>query len=451
MPKVEQRLVLLAGPHKSGLSKVHRFFRRHISNHPEERSYLGKTTLEDWTWPVYPYAVFSEEDEDYDRNPFDDLVRINPSLSFLEQQDQRRALLSTILAVWGHGRVDPDRLSPYSKFTLPARVNHMILGTPEFGRFGATPYSHRDGLAMIQTLMQILQPMESTIVVIYPTPRYWHWLSLVTKLVGRRATYHQFICDSYMTWDHGEQKLYYNLSWEYLHSISNPLGLVQDLVNRGWNVTLIETNINGLSSVNTTLTQLIACQVMKVPCTPDGEIERNESTLEYLQGNESIALLGNESKRKETLPTVDPDEYIDYAVRSGLTHHQIQQMEEWFRHRDCSYQHTLQHHPRLTVLFQAETSKLWSNCSKTWHHYSTPVPLADTTWFSQLLQAQLNCSKNIQAIQVVFPQSSGNAVVPVLIGMVLLLGATIVVLLRRWLLPKRRGIIPTQDRLNIVF
>lgn len=111
---------------------------------------------------------------------------------------------------------------------------------------------------------------------------------------------------------------------------SNPLESVQKLVDRGYLTHLID--MEGVAKAEKDISHVIACEILQVPCTNG-----------WVDGVETDIISANQRKGS-----------------SYLTNSQLQEMEELFRIRDCSYQEQLINHERLVILHQ---DALWKNCT----------------------------------------------------------------------------------------
>jgi hypothetical protein len=137
-----QRLVVFCGPHISESLAVRQFFVKHANNGNSEKLPAFQT----WTWPFYPRAKHPDA--------FSELVLYHHSESTSANDDRKRELWSTILAVWGHRRIHNHNHHHNYNY------DHMILGTEEFDRLPPTPFTQRNGIAALQRLVELTQPPE---------------------------------------------------------------------------------------------------------------------------------------------------------------------------------------------------------------------------------------------------------------------------------------------------
>ena len=302
--------MLFAGPHKSASSSVQEFFMRYASN---QKSKEKHPALINWTWPYNPR-----------RGMFLPRKGFAPLVSRYENEDLRFALYKKIYRLWNN-----------------ATFGNIILGSEEFDRFGATPWSHRNSSLAIRDILQFTRPRDFRIVVNYRTPRHEQWISIWKQLTRTELlAYKDYLCE-----------FEYLRIWEYLDSVANPLGLVQHFRKQGWNVTLID--MMGVARDRRDVAHVVACEVLKVPCH-DG----------WLDGPEQIF---------QNTKSGDP----------GVSDQQLIEMEWLFRLRDCAYRESLEQDPGLQILHRYS---LWHGCPE-----SAPKSLLNTTLLLNLLQNQVGC------------------------------------------------------------
>jgi hypothetical protein len=316
-PNQNQRLVLFVGPHKSASTSIQNFFVEHASN--DYKHHHRDAAFENWTWPFWPYAMHP--------NAFAELV-INFRKRDAAWHDERRAeLYYTVGVVW------------------ETSGNNVIIGEEEFDRMGYTPFSNRNGLRVLQNLIDFLEPPRLDIVVNYRTPRSAHWIS-IWKQLTQGSSYEGLVC--------GARK-----PWEHLNSVGNPLGIVQTLLSKGLlNVTLID--MGGVERAKLDISHVIACDVLNVPCE-DG----------WVEGLNRTGLRANERNH-------DP----------GLTSKQIEEIEWVLRQRDCAYMRSLESYigNGLTILHR---DTLWRDCDEA--PIEIQQQLQNTTFLHFLLQSQIDC------------------------------------------------------------
>jgi hypothetical protein len=346
MPELqEHRLVLFAGP--SAGPSIRNFFIQHATNGEREDPL---DSLTNWTWPYHPRAN--------DVNAFADLLG-DRSVSFAVNQDRRRELLSTLLAVWGHARTDPERHN-HEHYLIPYDVNNVFLGHEEWARFGETPLSKLNGMDAIQTVLDLLQPKDFSIVVTHAAKLSEHWLSLVEPFASV-TSYRDFVCSSYTSWDQGSIRLFEKAHSEYANSVANPLGLAVELRKHGWPVVLVD--LEGVATAGLDPAHTIACEILNAPC--------HEGWVKGLSRQPSAV------HPQATRPM------------TGLSQVQLDEIEWIFRQRECAYRHILWDDAGVQILQRGNS--IWADCSTKPTEWQRS--LLNTTTFLEELYAQVGCSK----------------------------------------------------------
>lgn len=209
---------------------------------------------------------------------------------------------------------------------------HLVLGSEEFDRFGTLPWSNWNGPVALKAVQDRLRSPRFDVVVNFRAPRQAHWMSIYKQLnlLDSRAnlstrSYEEMICEA------SERE------WEYLDSVSNPLGEVDamlDVLSPETRFVLVD--LAGVAAQQLDVSHVIACKVLRVPCTD------NETWVKGLPHEEHHK---NRSTDRSTLPR----ELLDEV-----------EIEWLFRQRDCLYRHRLKDHERVTILYN---HTIWEYCS----------------------------------------------------------------------------------------
>lgn len=387
-----RRMVVFAGPHKSASSSVQELFMKHASTRaPSDdpswkiQEHPHHPSLENWTWPWNP-----RRRSYLPRKGFAPLVT--------EEIGFHKLIWKTITEIW-----------------QTYETHNLIWGTEELDRFGKVPWSGRDGIEAIRGVQRaIIANASSTItatdvvdanddhsqkdhlevVVNYRRPRSGQWISIwkqLTRTQKTNQTYGAFLCNP---------KEYQRI-WEYLDCVSNPMGLVQALLDAPptasfnddndntqanspvvsesmtlpWKVHLLD--MQGIANEDRDVGHVLACDVLGVPCTED-----------------------------HWLPQITNRPIVKNAKQGhpGLTPQDMTDVEWVFLQRDCAYQQSFakaQKEDRLTLHY-ADT--LWEACQE--HKPSVATHnaytlFANTTFLLSLLQGQMGCgsteTSNIKA------------------------------------------------------
>eukprot|EP00980_Cylindrotheca_fusiformis_P018464 scaffold6103_cov116-Cylindrotheca_fusiformis.AAC.10 len=322
-----KRVVVFAGPHKSASSTIQEFLIQYCTG---RRLYQHHRAFDDWRWP----SVEGINSKVPDR-------KILSRLVYNETKDE--ALIRAIKAAIAR---------TYRSYS------NMVLGSEELDRFGAVPWSGRNGIKVVQDLEKLLNHPHLEIVLNYRTPRQKQWVSIWKQLsildvaVEGKAdsTYSEWICT-----DHKR-------AWEYLDCVANPLGLAEAfLTSLSPLATVKLIDMGGVSKQNLDISHASACSILNVPC--------NNGT--WVAGLEGRALMVNQKKK----PKKDISSIVAREMRWVLNQ------------RDCLYQASLEAHSNFEVLYR---DSLWEDCSD-----SNLLPeLSNTTFLLELLKSQFGCASD---------------------------------------------------------
>ena len=368
----ERRMVVLLGPHKSASSSVQEFFVIHASG-GRKGDRLHHPSLFNWTWP------FIARRRSYlTRKGFAPLVT--------EEVGFHGRIWKIMRKVWNGSTAATADINTTTGTDLPAQSQqkHMIWGSEELDRFGPTPWSHRNGLQVIQQAVQRMPPTRLDLVVNYRRPRQDHWLSIWKQLYRKTtdnkvSSYATFLCDP-----DDQVRI-----WEYLDCVANPLGLVTALLEAFPSTTTSTTttvhllDMQGIAALHRDVGHVVACDILQVPCTDH-----------------------------HWLPQIDhPIVQNSRSRPSGLTMDQLDDMEWILRYRDCSYRRQLLSPPpppllvaqppgstpnaSASSLFLHYAETLWEGCEEvddddddddSMYRYGR-----NTTWLLEHLQSQVGC------------------------------------------------------------
>jgi hypothetical protein len=361
----DKRLVILAGPHKTASTSTQTFFAKYIGN--RERL-LKLPVFANWTWPWFKEGGFTGT------KGWDKTKVMAQYVLHHHNQTIREEIMKNIVALWQSPPVNnqffwdhPDHLHREYNYGLNFlihqgrhRPQNMILGTEEFDRFGDTPWSQRNGILAMQEIVQALKPSDLTIVVNYRTPRKDHWISIYKQVGSWFGTYDDFMCatcdSKFCLFQDGKDPQYhYKMVWEYLNSVSNPLGLVQELRTHNWKVVLID--MGGVKRDKLDIAHTTACEVMKVACNSSGMVMGVPETFSLFKG------------KKDQLLDDHEHDYLEWLLRQ----------------RDCAYKSRLEGDPGIEVL---HPHSLWENCTEPADVYE---PFLNTTYTLHLIQVKQRC------------------------------------------------------------
>lgn len=349
-------MVVLMGPHKSASSSVQELFLKYASGQSLDHPAFPQAhhpSLEDWIWP---YII--RRRSYLPRKGFAPLVT--------EEIGFHKLIWKTMWNDWN------------SNIT----GHNMVWGSEELDRFGVAPWSHRNGIQAIQQVIDRMPPSQLDLVVNYRQPRQDQWISIWKQLYRKQdssteSSYSNFMCDPMEALR----------IWEYLDCVANPLGLVQAVLSEitppTKNTTTTTTtmtrivvhlmDMQGIESMDRDVGHVIACDVLKVPCTDNHWLPQIEHPI---------------VKNRRSRP-------------SGLTEAQLQDMEWVLQQRDCSYRQELDHAVKNGKLQLHYGDHLWDSCPEddeslsqvTLSHYQ------NTTWLMDLLQSQVGCGSSSMSFE----------------------------------------------------
>jgi hypothetical protein len=266
----KKRLVLFAGPHRSGSTSVEEFFQRYCKGSIKHDK--DSFPLRYWKWPeisqdhakpgVPPYKVFQN-------------LVLEPSMNDPLNMDIMIGI----------------------KEAYDTTQDGIILGTELFDQLGT--YSQYDGMLAMKRIVDYVgltnDPDMVTVVVNYRAPRFDHWESVWKGSVqGTDRTYQDFMC-------HTSQ---YHEKIELLATAANPLQVALESQKQGWNIALMD--MQGIEENGRDVSHTIACSVMGAKCQEsegwvnnhvDETIHNNEAE----DGHDIIELTDEERFKAEEL------------------------------------------------------------------------------------------------------------------------------------------------------
>ena len=225
----------------------------------------------------------------------------------------------------------------------------VILGSLEFDRVGANPYSGYDALWAIERVKQTLRISDDSVTVVlnYRSNRLNH-LSAVWWNHFEAELFRDFICS-----DNQAEK-----RWEWIDTSMNPLKLANAYREQGWNVAMIDQE--GTSSVGEDVVHALACKVMH-------DVDCNSGFINDLK-NESI----------------DPPSTYDIEDLEDV---QRSKLETLLQMRDCYYKSILELDSKFSIV---NKKGLWESCPP--KDASRKLEeLTDTTFFVNATRSILDC------------------------------------------------------------
>lgn len=318
-----RRIVLIAGPHKTGSTSIQNSMYRWMTN--ESNDVVGgeggeggeenknDSILPSWSWPgpniIYDICT-KEAIKEYMHGkifyPFGEALH---GCKF-----GRRAVAASYTC--------GELLDLYKKEFKKKWDDgyNLAIGTEAFDLVG----SFQDGIKIADIIEQM--PTKNlddfTVVLKYRSPRVTHLISWYHECCMNDMTFPTFLVNEMTSFLHRGSR------------IIDSLHLVKKFLDFGLNVTLID--LSGVHEEGYDLSNIIACDVMNAPCT-------NEKTI-----------IGD-----SVLPQIK-------NVKSGgkfasITDEDLGQLERIIRRRDCRFQE-LRKHPKLKILYEKDLSAIMEAC-----------------------------------------------------------------------------------------
>jgi hypothetical protein len=301
----KKRLVLFAGPHRSGSASVEEFFQRYCKGSVKHDK--DSFPMRYWKWPeisqvhakpgIPPYKVFQN-------------LVLEPSMDDPLNMDIMAGI----------------------KEAYDTTQDGIILGTELFDQLGT--YSQYDGMMAMKRIVEhvglINDPAMVTVVVNYRAPRFDHWESVWKGSVeGTDRAYKDFMC----------HPIQYHEKIEMLATAANPLQIALESQKQGWNVAIMD--MQGIQENGRDVSHTIACSVMNAKCqNSDG----------WVNNHVDEAIYNNRAE-------------VGHDIVE-LTDEQRFEAEELLLARDCAYGAVMKEfQANGTADFKVHHDRsLWKNC-----------------------------------------------------------------------------------------
>ena len=333
--EANKRLILFAGPHRTGSSSVEEFFYKYCHG-PQKKDKDG-FPLRYWFWPQVPDTHNKAVGHPGMPQVFQNLVT-DPNMNTPLNKD----IIGAIKTAWEESE------------------SGIILGTEYFDQMGK--YAQYDALTAMKEVVKAVglesDPAYVTVVVNYRSPRFEHWVSVWRGSVeGTTRTYKDFMC-------HTRQ---YHEKMELLSTAVNPLQIAEESMKQSWRVSIMD--MEGLYQAEKDISHTIACNVMDAKCSEEEGWVNNHK-------DEVIKM----NKAEEGHDIVE------------LNDKQRQDAEELLQARDCAYRANMD---KLVEAGKSEYTvhgeySIWQHCSPK-HDFTSYQNLYDVELVFRGLLSQLNC------------------------------------------------------------
>jgi len=336
----EQRIVILAGPHKTASSSV--------QNNLYTWSSVDPQILPNWAWPV-PHEIL--EYCESNANHLNDTFHLN-DIDHLNA----KGFYAIVEAISSGPSRNRPLFRKYSKHTVVGFYRNametawkegynLIIGTESLDFMGSDT---RDGDDMLGKFLNIL-PLKTTddgddgigvwgayetnvtVVVNFRAPRVEHLISVWGQCCEQKITFTEFLIalpDS----DQNVNRM----------RILDSFRLAEIFLKHGLDVVLID--MSGIARDGYDISNVVACDILMASCTETEELVSVE------EGTIPIPEVKNTRKNKGDL--------------GGVTEEQLHRIEKVLRTYDCNYLHVLEY-DNLTVLYNYELKNIMTGCSKT--------------------------------------------------------------------------------------
>ena len=337
-----QRVLLIAGPHKTGSSSIqnnmYNWLVAHESNENNgelnERKTMEKSGnvidndsrhphFQNWSWPapneIFEYSFSGEKKHMHAKifYPFGEALR--------GCRIQERGELKDRLSCNKLLKLCRDKFKEHWK-----QGYNLAIGTEAFDFVGSNkdpiqidnllyqmPWNNKEGGSVIG------QNEDITVVLKYRSPRVMHLKSWWHECCMAKSNFADFLRIEMTRFDDRGSR------------IIDSLQLVERFLDRGLNVVLID--LSGVAAKGYDLSNVIACDVMNIPCT-ENKIVLGESEPPMIKNKKGGGDMGS------------------------ITIAQLKEIEKIIKKRDCSFKH-LANHEKLKVLYSHDFKTTIEQCN----------------------------------------------------------------------------------------
>ena len=336
--EVKQRIILIAGPHKTGSSSIqynmyHWMMKNDTTTDLEnnnDQDEVIQSYFKDWIWPE-PKEIYNKYTGHTHMHhkifyPFGEALLPYCRIGHRKELSQYYTC-EELLDIYrkefqkywdlGYNLAIGTEAFDFVGFTNNngIQIDHLLDQMPwNYENSSLLSSSSSLSSSMDTTKRQHNNIKESiTVVVKYRSPRVKHLISWWHQCCMKQMNFYDFLLEETTNWKYRERG----------SRIIDSLYLVQQYLDHGLKVALIDTS--GVIEKGYDLSNVIACDVLNIPCTQDKVIQ-GETQLPTVKNQKSDGDLG------------------------GITENHLNQMEQVIRMRDCSFQHLLGHQ-NLTILY----------------------------------------------------------------------------------------------------
>jgi len=319
--KADQRIVVIAGPHKTASTSILNNLYSWTSAHSQ--------VLPNWVWPL-PRAALEFCKCMWPQNavkciaeafyPFVNALTGNKMRMFNEYDS------SEVVNLYQDAMKDMWR-GGYSLIIATEAMDHLVrsYNTLSLNKFLNT-LPLEENYSDDNVVRLSADRKDVTIVVNFRAPRVEHLVSIWHQCCMERESFIEFLTT---------MPKYVNK----MHSLDSLL-LSETFLKSGLNVVLID--MSGIARDGYDISNVVACDILKANCTETEE-------LVTMEDDNVVASIMNVKSHK--------------GDEGGVTEDQMNRIDNAIQEYDCSYRHVLEYE-NLTVLYNYKLGHIMANCPK---------------------------------------------------------------------------------------
>lgn len=329
-PQTGQRIVILAGPHKTASSSIQESMYTWTSTGPQ--------LLPTWSWPV-PQEVLEvcEEEAEFDSQKrkchAKGFYPLAEAINTHDPSHSRQTFLS-------HSK--PEVMGFYRDAMEKEWKDgyNLIIGTEGLDFLVLRDYTNFDNFLSVLPLKEEqkvdngievwgAEKKDVTVVVKFRAPRVQHLISVWHQCCAKKMTFMEFL------------RTLQGKNERKLHILAS-LELSEIFLKRGFDVVLMD--MGGIIHSGYDISNVVACDILEANCTKEEEI---------------LSVSGEEENSFPIIKNVKHNK----GNMGGVTDEHLDKIEKVLRKYDCNHQHVLKYE-NLTVLYNHDLDPILAECSK---------------------------------------------------------------------------------------
>jgi hypothetical protein len=304
MTSQQQRIILLAGPHKTGSTSTQIIALN-----------FAKVLNNSWNWIFPPEVKRRARGRIKSEKNMAALI-----FAMTNRANKSRRSRST--------NSNSEMLTLYRteiRQQLELGLN-ILLGSEEIDSVASSP---GDALDVLLTIFPAEAIKNISVVIAYRAPRIQHLMSLWKQLLGENK---------------GENTFYDFLHTPIPFHAIDSLSMADSFLQRGFQVYMLD--LAGMSSHGYEMHSVLGCDLMQLPC------DDTKMPLSLKSRPEILSLMRKKQNVRRT------------RVELNVTESQLEQMDDLLKNYDCAFQGLIQHDD-LTVLYNDQFGRNMRNCGVT--------------------------------------------------------------------------------------